>query len=153
MNKSIAGFIALLLLASCALFAESRSWQFVQSVGGIEIGIPVQSDNGWILPLRCDVSGLRAITVKPTTLNSGLSCGPVEVVTEGKTIFITLKTDVAGKGRSAVCPAALLGNLPAGKYSVFYRYANENPVALGEISIVPHGTGMTPLEGRDESIL
>jgi hypothetical protein len=124
-----------LALVACSTFAEQRSWLFMQSVGGIEVGTPLQSETGWLLPVRSDVSGLRTITAKPSTLNSGLSCQRIEAEIEGDAIFITIFTGVAGGGRSSVCPSVLLGHLPAGKYSVFYRSLNEIPVSIGEVSI------------------
>jgi len=133
MHKSIAGFIALALFA-CSAFADQRSWLFVQSVGGIEVGAPQQSETGWVLPVRVDVSGLRTITVKPTTLNSGLSCERIEATIEGNAIFLTIHTSVAGGGRSSACPSPRIGRLHAGTYSVFYRSSNEKPVAIGKVS-------------------
>ena len=133
MRKSIASFIALALFA-CGAFAEQRSWLFVQSVGGIEVGAPLQSETGWVLPVRADVSGLRTITVKPNALNSGLSCERTETTIEGNVIFLTIHTSIAGGGRSSVCPSARIGHLRTGTYSVFYRSSNEKPVAIGEVS-------------------
>jgi hypothetical protein len=134
MSKLTVAFIALALLTRSA-FAEQRSWLFVQSVGGIEVGTLLKKETGWVLPVRSDVSGLRAVTVKPTALNSGLSCRRIEATIEGNAIFLTIDTGVAGGGRSSVCPSALLGHPRAGKYLVFYRSPNEKPVPIGEVSI------------------
>jgi hypothetical protein len=133
-SKLTLAFIAL-ALSACSSFAEPKAWLFVQSVGGIEIGTPLQKETGWILPVRSDVSGLQTIAVKPTALNSGLSCQRTEATIEDNAIFLTIFTGVAGGGRSSVCPSASLGHPRAGKYSVFYRSSNEKPVAIGEISI------------------
>jgi predicted RNase H-like HicB family nuclease len=52
---------------------SSRDWQFVQSVGGLALGTPQRDDRGHVLPIRCDVSGTRTITVHPTAINSALA--------------------------------------------------------------------------------
>ena len=49
------------------------NWDFVQAVGGIKLGDPQPVANGeWTVPVECDVSGLTAVTTKPTALNSAL---------------------------------------------------------------------------------
>ena len=127
--------LAALAVSACCSFSEPRTWLFVQSVGGVEVGVPLETETGWTLPVRSDVSGVQTVTVKPTMLNSGLSCQSTEATIEDNAIFLTILTGVAGGNRSPVCPAASLGRLRAGKYPVFYRGPNEKPVAIGEVSI------------------
>ncbi len=124
-----------LALSACSSIVEQKSWAFVQSVGGFSIGVPFQNQHGWILPVHGDVSGLQTITVKPSTLNSGLSCHSTKAVIEGNAIFLTVITSVAGGGRNSACPPALLGQPSAGKYAVFYRASNEPAIPLGEVFI------------------
>jgi hypothetical protein len=52
-----------------------------------------------------------------------------------KNIYLTVITYLGGEGRVAQCPPALLGQLPAGKYGVFYRGPDESPTPIGEVSI------------------
>ena len=78
---------------------------------------------------------LQAITVKPTTLNSGLACRNTVAKVEGHSIYLTIITSVAGEGLSAICPAAVLGTLPDGNYIVYYRGSEAQAVKLGEVSI------------------
>ena len=53
--------------------SEHATWNFVQAVGGIKVGDPQSVTNGeWAVPVECDVSGLTAVTTKPTTLNNNL---------------------------------------------------------------------------------
>lgn len=134
MRKIILAFSAFFLFAFSAI-AEPRAWSFVQTVGGVAIGIPVKNENGWLLPVRSDVSGLQTITVKPTTLNSGLACQRTEAIVEGKSIYLTIITGVASSGSSSLCPAASLGQLSAGKYSVLYRGLKEQPIPVDEVTI------------------
>jgi len=132
--KQLVSF-AVLLLVACSALAEPRSWSFVQSVGGIAVDQPIQKDGAWLLPVISDVSGLQAITVKPSQLNSGLACQAVESTVEGASIFIVIATTIAGSGRTAQCPPAALGSPAPGIYSVFYRGPNGAPVLLREVRI------------------
>ncbi|HVN40943.1 MAG TPA: hypothetical protein VMW19_22490 [Myxococcota bacterium] len=50
-----------------------RSWDFVQSVGGIRVGDATRLEDGAVdVALECDVSGSKAITHQPEALNSGI---------------------------------------------------------------------------------
>ena len=77
-GSALAAGILLAAAASCTgiaglVTAQHRDWRFVQSVGGIGVDSPrIEGGKGGVLPVACDVSGLREFTVKPTTLNSGL---------------------------------------------------------------------------------
>lgn len=130
----LVSIMALFLLVDCAAVSEPRTWGFVQSVGGIEVGSPTQVGGAWVLPIHGNVSGLQTITVKPMELNSGLACYTRATV-EGASIYITVATGVAGSGRIAQCPSANLGSLAPGHYTVLYRGPNEEPVELRVVSI------------------
>jgi hypothetical protein len=136
MNTYAAVVVALVApwFARCEA-AELAQWVFVQSVGGIAIGPPLKSSSGWLLPVQCDVSGLKTITTQPTTLNSGIACVETRAVAEGSSIFVTVVTDIAGPGRSASCPAASLGAIAPGHYSVKYRDRDGQAISLGEVTI------------------
>ncbi len=123
-----------MLLASCST-PEPRNWAFVQAVGGVRVGPPLISEvGGWALRVVADVSGTRMVTVKPTTLNSGLACDAAAVV-EGQSILVTISTVPAGGSRMASCSFVLLGELPSGRYPVFYKGPGEPPVPLGQVEI------------------
>lgn len=127
--------IASTLLVACTATSEPRDWSFVQSVGGISVGEPAQSNGVWLLPVEADVSGLREVTTKPTAMNSGIACHSVAATIEGQSIFLVVSTTVAGQGRMAQCPSAALGQLRAGAYSVLYRGPNEAAIYLRQVSI------------------
>jgi len=127
--------LSVLSLSACSIFAEPRSWNFVQAVGGLSIGTPFHIEGGWVLPVHGDVTGLQTITVKPTTLNSGLACKKTAAEVVGNEIYLTIITSLAGKDSGALCPPAFLGQLHSGKYAVFYRGPNELAIKLGEVSI------------------
>jgi hypothetical protein len=114
-----------------------RDWQFVQSVGGISLGTPNRDDRGHVLlPIRCDVSGLQTITVRPTTINSGIVCESPIVRVRSSTIFLTIRTSVPSKRYpNARCPDADLGAPTAGQYSVIYASPDGSQHPLGSIQI------------------
>src|SRR5688572_9643837 len=125
---------ALLILQGCSLaFAEERPWSFVTAIGGLEVGTPIQSSGRWSLPIRADVSGLQTITNKPTTINSALVCEVVKARVKGQDIFLILKTTLAHGDATSICPAAKLGRLAPGRYSVWYGASRTKGISLGAI--------------------
>ena len=116
---------------------EVASWAFLSSVGGFSIGQPTKGGAGWVLPVQGDVSGLRTITTKPTTMNSAIACLETQASVDKMKINLRVITGLAGPGRNAACPAAALGSLAPGRYSVQYRGINEPAVPLGEVVIAP----------------
>jgi len=114
-----------------AALAEQRSWSFVTSVGGISIQTPQRSEKGWVLPVLANVSGIEAVTAKPTLLNSALICENTRAVVEGRSIFLTIETGLVRKGTEVRCPPAVLGSIAPGRYQVFYQGPGESAVPLG----------------------
>lgn len=142
-TKLISAFMLASLFTACtrsvvsALTRSSCDWPFIQSVGGIALGPPQRDRRGHaILPIRCDVSGTQKITQRPTHLNSALVCeAPVVRIRHG-TIFLTIRTTVADNPKlSSRCPAADLGALVAGRYSVIYRSPDGTSHPIGSIEI------------------
>lgn len=84
-------FIFLFLLISISLYSftrETKDWDFIQKVGGIKTGTPIETEDGLYLPVLCDVSGLDSITVKPTLLNSALWCLKTRISRKDNTIHL-----------------------------------------------------------------
>jgi len=134
--------IALFLLASSmsvSAFADSESWGFAQSVGGIAVEAPSLWQSGWVLPVRVDVSGLQTVTTKATTLNSTLVCERINFVIEGRNIYITIVSAPAHPNAQSLCPPIILGEMLPGKYSIFYRGPSETPVNLAEVYLGEDG--------------
>ena len=129
--------LALVVSLPITAYARSESWGFVQSIGGMIVEAPVHSKDGWVLPVRANVSGLETITQKPTTMNSALICKYTEARIEENSIYLTLVTGITHKGASPRCPPAELGNIVSGKYRVFYRGPGESPFSLREVEIGP----------------
>ena len=130
-------FVAIILLAMFPLsvLARPESWAFVQSVGGIVVEPPARDDQGWSLPIRANVSGLEAASVKPTTLNSALICERTLAKVEGSNVYLTIVSGLVRSNTSARCPPAVLGEISRGKYTVFYRGPDEQPVHIRDVSI------------------
>ncbi|MFC0878959.1 hypothetical protein ACE01N_20360 [Saccharicrinis sp. FJH2] len=100
---------------------KTADWDFIQKVGGIKIETPLETEDGYYLPVLCNVSGLDSITVKPTTLNSALSCIKTKVTTNKNHIHLKIVTGVAtNKNKDCKCKAVSIGDLESGEYKVFY---------------------------------
>ena len=128
--------LVLLALSGCsAILPRDRSWEFVTSVGGIAVDNPVRTAQGLMLPVRADVSGLQAISVKPTTLNSIMACSKTRAEVVGSNIYVTIATTLLLEGDSSRCPDAKLSGLAEGDYTVFYRSAHADAVRLGEVRV------------------
>lgn len=129
--------------------SKERDWPFIQSVGGMRVSI-----EGTTLKIDCDVSGLKTVTVKPTMINSGIGVRDLKVKRKGKTIFLTLKTCVIGKGVSTSPDPVDLSSYPDGTYAVKYRDPDGaahliNTITLKRGSAKPSGL---PVEERAGSV-
>ncbi len=133
--KKVSIAIALLCAAACSkeVVDGPRDWAFMQSVGGIGIGIPTRRSNGWFLPIRADVSGFQSINVKPTEIATGLACKAVDTLVKGDSIYVKVITSKAGPSTSTQCPAAFLGEIASGSYRVFYQEESGNAVPMDGI--------------------
>jgi hypothetical protein len=130
------------VLGSCSYLASSAAgsthdWEFVQSVGGISVGTPQRDAAGNVtLPINCDVSGTRAITVNPTAVNSGLVCEEPSVRVQGQSVYLTICTSIPSERyTSAQCPHADLGRLVPGRYAVFYGVPPDVEHSLGTVEV------------------
>jgi hypothetical protein len=135
MNKTHGILIALVLGTPSVAIAVPRSWAFVVSVGGITVGDPLQADGVWTLPVQADVSGSVTFTSKPTTLNSALVCSSVVAKIIDDAIYLTINTDLPGAAKNARCPAARLGVVKSGTYSVLYKGPQDAPVLLRSVHV------------------
>jgi len=133
--------VSLFAVTACqraARFAtsESRDWAFIQAVGGMAIHEPVrQADGTWLLPVDCDVSGTRAITNQPTTMNSGIVVRRTDTEIHDRIVELRIVTCVAGGERDALAPPADLGTPAPGTYRVRYANSDGTTVDLGTITI------------------
>jgi len=104
-------------------------------VGGIIVGDPVRANGVWSLAVQADVSGLETFAYKPAVLNSALVCSSVEAKIIDSSIYLTIYSDLPGGAKSARCPAAALGVVAPGEYSVFYKGPQDAPVLLRSVHV------------------
>lgn len=121
--------VAALAGASSLAPVSEASWSAIKATGGAELGRAYVDAGEWYLPTGINFSG-----VKPgaTTLNSGLACTSVKASHNSETIYVTATTS-AGMGQAA-CPAAKIGKIKKGTYSVVYRGPKEADQLLGQIT-------------------
>jgi len=101
---------------------KSADWNFIQNVGGIKIEKPIDTDDGYYLPVICNVSGLDSITVKPKILNSSLFCLKTKVSIDENKIYLTIITGISIFGNeSSKSKAVRIGNLKEGNYKIYYK--------------------------------
>lgn len=130
-----AALIALVLLqVPSAALARKESWKAIKSTGGISVGAPFHSTDGWLLVVRARLSKLASPANK-TAPDGGLSCVQTSAAVEAGNIYLTIISGEARGPIGAVCPAAKLGEIESGHYRIFYRAPNEAPVLLKEIQI------------------
>jgi hypothetical protein len=124
------------LFVHSAIFGTARTWDFMQSVGGIALDTPVARGGRWSLPLRCDVSGLTAVTVKPTLVNSALVWADTRAQVTDHDILITIETGpIRLSGETTACGDAELGKVKKGKYTVYYRDPDGSRHLLGRVDL------------------
>jgi hypothetical protein len=104
-------------------------------VGGIVVENPVRTAKGLMLPVRADVSGLEAVTAKPTTLNSIMACSRTRAEVVGHDIYVTIATSLLREGDSSRCPDAKLDAIPEGEYNVFYGSVRTEAVRVGNVRV------------------
>jgi hypothetical protein len=128
--------IVVFIFSFFVLTRKTKDWQFIQSVGGISIEKPLLTEDGLYLPVICNVSGTDSITVKPTMLNSALSCIKIKSYIIGNNIFLKIVTGlVVSKKDNCNCKAISLGYLKQGKYKVYYGKKNSFEHQIGEFVI------------------
>lgn len=134
------------LLAGCAscagrLTAQGQPWGMIQSVGGLRVDDPVvQPDGTTYLPVLCNVSGLDTITVKPTTMNSGLVVRKIAVKRRAEKIQIQVVTCAVDNQHTSVPKGVSLGKMPEGTYQLEYVNPDGTTVMLKEVNIVKPNT-------------
>jgi len=135
-RRWITASLSALLITGCA--GEHRDWAFVQSVGGMALGVPYRTASGVMLPISVDVSGLKTVTTKPRVMNSGLMLKEIVVRREGNTLGIALFTSTAGGSiQRTTSGDVALGDLQPGRYSVVYAEPNGGRVDMGEVTVAP----------------
>lgn len=123
--KIILSVVGLLLLAPFMFdifTVEKLSWKQVQAYGGIRIERPLEGEDGYHLPLICDVTGVDSTTIRSAAFNPANICKRTKVKIDGHMIYLTLSiSDKFFKDESPKCKAVKLGKLEHGHYLVYYQ--------------------------------
>lgn len=138
MKRAILLTIALVAVVGLAIFARSLpqiltsrpvNWQCIESVGGMKV---ILEEDG--LQVRCDVSGTKAVTKKPTLENSALGVRKLRSSRDGKVVRLSVVTTAMGKGISTQCPDVDVSSWPAGVYQVIYVDPDGTEHLVGEVT-------------------
>ena len=139
-TSMIVGLIILIgiifLTSFITLTRNSRDWTFIQSVGGIKIEKPLETEDGFYLPVVCNVSGQDSVTVKPKGPNSALFCLKTKTTVEENKVFLTVVTGYALFDKlDTKSRAVRIGKLKSGNYTVFYKDKKSGEHKIGEFTI------------------
>jgi hypothetical protein len=116
--------VGALLTAGCTIISTRHlDWEQVQVAGGVRVLDPIVAADGRVeLPLDFDESGLTAVTVRPTAMDSFAVALEPEVRVVGSSIQFTIVVgDPKGRPVSVHAPPIVLRELPQGDYEVAYR--------------------------------
>ncbi|MGI9286942.1 MAG: hypothetical protein ACR2P1_16270 [Pseudomonadales bacterium] len=137
--------VALALIAVCAAaqsasfndrFDQPVSWEFMQNRGGIALEPAFREAGHWFLPVRCNVSGIKAITTTPRILHAKRAWRRTSAVIEDGRIYVVIVATKQGlKAPSAVCGPAKLEAVQPGDYEVIYRDPDGSLHSMGKVSI------------------
>ncbi len=137
--------VVLTLIAVCAAaqsasfddrFDQPVSWEFMQNRGGIALEPAFREARHWFLPVRCNVSGIKAITTAPRILHAKRAWRRTSAVIEDGRIYVVIVATKQGlKAPSAACGPAKLEAAQPGDYEVFYRDPDGSLHSMGKVSI------------------
>ena len=103
------------------LTVRTLEWQTIQRYGGVKVGQPIDTENGYYLPIIFNTSGTASITIQPIAMSSFYVCKRTTIKRKDKNIFISIKRSGAFfSGETCNCKATKLGHLDYGHYKVYY---------------------------------
>lgn len=109
------------LPAYAADFVQPRSWDFIHARGGLQVEQPTRKGGQSVLPISCNVSGIKTISTTPKIRHSQLAWAESVVKVEGVSIYLTIYTArQSPKYPSAHCGAAAIKRLEPGDYELIY---------------------------------
>lgn len=118
------------------LTRNSRDWTFIKSVGGIKTEKPLETEDGFYLPVICNVSGQDSVTVKPTGINSALFCLKTKTKIKKNKIYLTVITGYSlFEKLNSKTKAVRIGKLKAGNYTVLYEDNKSGEHQIGKFTI------------------
>lgn len=123
-------------IAFNSLTRKYADWNFIQSVGGIKTDKPIETEDGYYLPVICNVSGWDSVTVKPKAVNSALFCLKTKVSVDENKVNLTVITGISIFGNNNCKSKAIrLGNLKEGNYKIFYKDKSLVEHLIGKFTI------------------
>jgi len=136
----LSGAIVLLAIILCIslnlLTRKTADWSFIQSVGGIKIEKPLETEDGYYLPVTCNVSGWDSITIKPTVVNSAIFCIKTKATVDENKIYLTVIKGISiFGGNDSKSKSVRIGSLKKGNYKVYYKDKLKNQYPVGEFTI------------------
>ena len=132
----IAFFAIIVIVSFNTIISKTADWEFIQNVGGIKTGIPLKTEDGFYLPVVCNVSGLDSVTIKPITINSALSCVKINVKVDKNNIYLKVITGIAkSQEDDCNCKATRIGFLKKGIYKVYYDDKKTSDHLIGQFEI------------------
>lgn len=142
MRRTLLAYCALAATLGAAPSAPAQngdavaSWAFIESVGGMAPGQPRQAEHGgWIVPIECDLTGLRKISAPPTVLNSTQVIKELRWRLDGDRLLLQLLLKPSPYATAeARCPALTLKARAGRELDVFYA-DGERLVPLGRIKL------------------
>lgn len=104
------------------LTEERADWDFIQKTGGVRIESLVPCEDGWLLTVKYDVSGMTQVTHKPEQINSGMMVRRVIAKpTVSNYIDLEIRTSVIEEGAApSTLHTCKLPQLRPGDYRVYY---------------------------------
>ncbi len=137
--KNLIYVFVLFFISGCSMMisiisSEHRSWEFMESVGGLNIGNQGKNPN-WLI-IKGDVSGCYNFSNKSKGVNSGLTTKELECEIKGSIIQIyvvtTLPSDTYPSSRIL---GVKIPTLKKGEYMVQYLNPDGSVVDLKTIYI------------------
>ena len=117
-------------------FEQPRSLAFLQARGGILVQQSFRKNNRWWLEVQCNVSGIKTISVAPTTIHSGLAWSKSVASVDGDRIYLQVFTAVQGtQAPSANCGPAALQRVEPQFYQLYYVDPDDSRHHLGQVEI------------------
>jgi hypothetical protein len=121
------------------LFGSKLTFSEMQKRGGILVGTPTRDKKGIVfLPVEFDISGVRKITVQPTTMDSGYIVKRVDVRVSKNEIhltvvkaYLTSRKTVSQRHSGPV----RVGKIRAGEYQVFYVSSKKDKTKLADVAV------------------
>lgn len=132
-------YLTLTTLVENDLFNYPLSWDSVIASGGLSLGKPVQVDRDrWFIPLRCDVSGEKAISVEPAHWNPKSGIRRIKLNVKDDVIYVQIYSTLITPGTDWETYGFYITAHQEQVYNVIYE-SKEDSVLVGRIALLSEG--------------